>query len=453
MPSAVVPARRYRAELERWAWTLAPVWTALGALLLDLFLLGRRSLRFEEAQALDAAGGSWSYLWAALRDDEAPHAVVDVVLKGWIALGGDSEWMLRLPAAVAGAIAVGLTCLLGTKLLSRGAGLVAAGVLATNAGVVAWSQTARSESFVLAAVVLATLAFVGALERPARWRWALWSLATALSLAVSLLAVPVVAAHAVTFLVRRPRPEWRAPAVALAAVAAVACTTALLVGTAATIAGGLPDGRELGLGLWRLVGSSPVPLVIAALGLFVLVTARVAGGATWKTALLGTWLVAPVAAGLVVSLARSSFDPRYAVAAVPALALLVAAGVVSQRRWIAFTLLALLGASAAVALAFWYSGPSDENWRAAVAAIRAEQRPGEAVIVLPTRQRVAAAYYAGEGYAIERPHGHKVWLLLADDDAGRRLQLARALVHPPRYALLEEREFGDGLWLQVWDEP
>jgi hypothetical protein len=38
-------------------------------------------------------------------------------------------------------------------------------------------------------------------------------------------------------------------------------------------------------------------------------------------------------------------------------------------------------------------------------------------------------------------------------DTGRRLQLARDLVGPPRYALRDERRYGDGLWLQVWEEP
>ena len=74
-------------------------------------------------------------------------------------------------------------------------------------------------------------------------------------------------------------------------------------------------------------------------------------------------------------------------------------------------------------------------------------------MVVPRRDAVAAAYYAGAGFAIDRARGHRVWLLTTTRDAERRLELARALVHAPRYALLDERRYGDGLWLQVWAEP
>jgi hypothetical protein len=146
-------------------------------------------------------------------------------------------------------------------------------------------------------------------------------------------------------------------------------------------------------------------------------------------------------------------DPADAAAALPALALLVAAGVVSQQRWVAIGLAAALGAGAAFRLVEWYTGPSVEDWRAAVTAIEAQQRAGEAVLVLPTRQRAAAGYYAGDGFVVDRARGHRVWLLIGETDAVRRLELARATVRPPRYALLEERRFGDRLWLQLWVEP
>jgi hypothetical protein len=215
----------------------------------------------------------------------------------------------------------------------------------------------------------------------------------------------------------------------------------------------LPDGPATLDGLWRWSGATAVPLAVAGLGLFVLVTRRVSGADWWTTALLGTWIVAPVAGALLVSLARPAFDPGHALVAVPALAVLVAVGVVSQRRWVALGLVGLLVLTAAFRLGEWYTGPSTEDWRRAVAAIREEQRAGEAVVVLPRRQAVAAAYYAGDGFTIDRPRGHRVWLLLAVDDAERRLRLARRLVRPPRYALLEERRYGERLWLQVWAEP
>jgi uncharacterized membrane protein len=447
---------RHRKVVEEWAWRLAPVVTALGSLLVNLAFLGRQSLRWEEAQATAAVTGTWSDLWTALRGHEAPQALYDLLLEPWLAFAGAGETAARAPAALFGAIAVGLICTLGTRLLGRPAGLVSAAVMATAVVVVEWSQSARGASLALAAAVAATLALVSALESPAWWRWLLWAVAGTLAVAASPLMVSALAAHAAAFLTYRPRPAWRLPASMLAAVTivAAAASTFVLASDAVTIRGlGLPEADETWNGLWRLIGLSPIPVAVAGLGLFVLVTARVPGAERWKTVLLGTWLVAPVALGLLASLARPAFDAGYALAAVPALALLVAAGVVSQQRWVAVGLVALLGASAAFRLTEWYTGPSAQDWRGAVDRIRAEQRAGEAVIVLPERQRVAAAHYAGDGFVVDRPRGHRVWLLLGEEDELRRLQLARARVGPPRYALLEERRFGDRLWLQLWVEP
>ena len=185
---ATNPSER-RALLERWAWRLAPVWTALGALVINVAFLGRQSLRGVEAQTVDSVTGSWGDLWSAIRGHEAPHALYDVLLKPWLAFAGTDEWAVRFPAAVFAAVAVGLTCALGARLLGRVAGLVAAGVLATSVVVVDWSQRGHGAALALAAVVAATLALVAALERPSWWRWALWGLAGVIAVAASLLAV------------------------------------------------------------------------------------------------------------------------------------------------------------------------------------------------------------------------------------------------------------------------
>ena len=337
-------------------------------------------------------------MWDAIQAHQSPDALYLVLLKPWLEAMGGGEWATRLPSAVAGAVAVGLTCILGTRLLGRAAGLVAAGVLGTAVLVVEWSQRGDGVALGLAGIVGATVALVAALERPSWWRWGLWGLAAAIAVGADLLMATVLLAHGAAFATRRPRPEWRTPAVALALVAVVALTsTALILTSDARHVGGLqaPPGGTVVDGLWRLAGLTPIPLAVAGLGVFVLVTSRVPGAEHWQTTLLVTWLVAPVAVGVLVSFGRPAFDPGYAIAAVPALALLVAAGVVSQEQRIAFALVALLVVGAGVRLVLWYGGPSVEDWRGAVRAIQAEQRAGEAVLVLPERTRVAAAVLRG----------------------------------------------------------
>ena len=132
----------------------------------------------------------------------------------------------------------------------------------------------------------------------------------------------------------------------------------------------------------------------------------------------------------------------------------MAAGVVSQQRWVALGLVALLGAGAGFRLVEWYTGASAEDWRGCG---RARSAPSSAQAkrlsscrsgsVSPRRTTRA------RGSPSIAPRGHRVWLLLAVSDAERRLELARDLVRPPRYALLDERRYGDELWLQIWDEP
>jgi mannosyltransferase len=238
-----------RAALVRWAWRLAPVWCGLGALVLDLALLARRSVRWQEAQAVAAASGDWGDLWHAIRGHEAPHAAADALLKLWIGAAGSGEWAIRAPAALAGAVAVALTCALGTRLLGRVGGLVAAGALATNAIVLAWSQTVGSESLALVAVVLATIALVSALDRPVWRRLALWGVASVAAVAISLLALPAILAHVAAWAARGPRSQWRTPAVTAGVVALSAIAMAAFVATsdADTLAWGAPDGGDLGL--------------------------------------------------------------------------------------------------------------------------------------------------------------------------------------------------------------
>lgn len=453
--SVAAPDGRW-ADVERWAWRLAPVAAGLVALALNLVTLGRKSLWIDEAQTVDLVTQSWSELWRDVQAFEAPHGMYYAASKLWLSVAGTSEWAVRFPSAAAGALAVALTCVLGSRLFGRWAGLVAAGALATSVYVLIWSQQGRGYSLALAAAALATLAFVSALEhRSGRW-WALWALTVALALAVNLFVVAIVASHAVAFAVRRPLPSLRAPFVALGAVGAAAVGLAAFVRRAD--AGQLdwldrPTLETVGSGVWQLGGANPFVLAVAIVGAIGLATGAVRGSAPWKPALLVAWLAAPFVLTLGLSVVQPAFHTRYLVSAAPAVALLVAAGVVAQRRWVALALVVLLGASSGFRLVQWYAGPATEDWRAAVRAVRSEQQAGEAVIAVPDYQRVSLEYYAGSGFGASEPSGERVWLLVASPDADERLRLARGVVDPPQYALLEERQYGERLWLQVWQTP
>jgi hypothetical protein len=72
--------------------------------------------------------------------------------------------------------------------------------------------------------------------------------------------------------------------------------------------------------------------------------------------------------------------------------------------------------------------------------------------VLPERAQTALAYYAPELRLSRVGRGAAVTVVIAGDRA-RATALARSVVSPPRYALLEEHPTGTHLVVQRWVRP
>ena len=69
-----------------------------------LYRLGAQSLWLDEGGTwAEVTGQTWGKLVADLWSAYAAYPLYHLLLKGWIALAGDSEWALRLPSALAGA--------------------------------------------------------------------------------------------------------------------------------------------------------------------------------------------------------------------------------------------------------------------------------------------------------------------------------------------------------------
>ena len=106
------------------AWRLAPVAVALGYLALGVVALGHRTLSVDEASSAAAARGSFGTVVSRIVHDD-PGQAGELLLLKLARRAGDSELVLRLPSAVAVALAAELLVLLGTLLLERVGGLVA----------------------------------------------------------------------------------------------------------------------------------------------------------------------------------------------------------------------------------------------------------------------------------------------------------------------------------------
>ena len=253
--------RRYRAWM--------PAGVIVVALGLGLIRLGAQPLSFDERFTRDTATLSWAGIWEAARDTEAPHLVYYALLKPWLAVFGTSEWALRLPSVLFGALAAGMTALLGRRLFGELAGLAAGLALAASSYFVSWSQAARGYTLAVLLAVVATYAFVRACEERSTGWWAIWAAALAAAGWVSVFAFSVAAAHLVAFLLFRPRPALRVPV--LAACAAVAAFLPQLVLVVSGDNGQLdwiptPTPYRVAVGMWDLASRNPIAVLAGAIG-------------------------------------------------------------------------------------------------------------------------------------------------------------------------------------------
>jgi mannosyltransferase len=210
-----------------WRWM--PVGVFGVALVLGIVRLGAADLWYDELFTRDTATLSWSGIWEAARDTEAPHLVYYALLKPWLAVAGSSEWALRLPSVVFGALAAGVTAALGRRLFGELAGLVGGLALAGSSFFVSWSQQARSYTLAVLLATAATYAFVRAYEERSTVWWTAWAVALVAAGWVNIFAFSVIAAHLAAVLLMRPRPAGRAPMVAACVAVAVFVPQLVLV--------------------------------------------------------------------------------------------------------------------------------------------------------------------------------------------------------------------------------
>ena len=76
------------------------------ALLVRLYRLGAQSLWLDEGSSWELSRAGWGALLRDLLNPAAAYPLYHLLLKAWMGLFGDAEWALRLPSALAGALAV-----------------------------------------------------------------------------------------------------------------------------------------------------------------------------------------------------------------------------------------------------------------------------------------------------------------------------------------------------------
>jgi mannosyltransferase len=333
------------------------------ALVVGVAFSWQPSIWYDEAATIGAATRSWAALWAMVQHVDAVHAVYYATMHLWFDAVGYTPFTLRLPSAIAGAAAVGLTVVMLRSLAGRRVALLA-GIVLLVLPRMTWAM-AEGRSYALtvllavASTSLLSLACglrsaqgaAGRIDtgiRPARreaFFWVLYALVTVLSVSVFAYLALVVVAHAVTlgwlFLVRRLERTILLHFVIAVAIA-LAITTPLLLAI---------EAQSGQVGWIRPPGAQTVPdilitqyfpagdafavvgWVLALIGAALLV-ARVrgrragSGNARRATVVLAValpLLLIPTAALVLASVAIAPlYSPRYLTFTAPAIAVLIA---------------------------------------------------------------------------------------------------------------------------------
>lgn len=197
-----------------------PAAIGIFALLLRLYGLGDKPFWLDEITSLRRATATVPDLVAdALHNNHYPSYFLLLWLVGQI---GTSQWLLRLPSAVFGAIGASLTCAIGSKAAGPRSGAVAGLLMAVSPFEVQFGQEARSYTLVSCLILTALFGLLRLAQQPAaaalpmqrpdalRGAWIAYSLGTAAALSVLNVAVPwLVAANLAAIAITRRAGDGR----------------------------------------------------------------------------------------------------------------------------------------------------------------------------------------------------------------------------------------------------
>jgi 4-amino-4-deoxy-L-arabinose transferase-like glycosyltransferase len=173
-------------------------WLIFCAALMLLVMLGARELWTQEWRW---ANISWNMMFSG--DYFHPY-LVDApyydkpLLSYWLmiafskVMGGLSTLSLRLPAALAGILAIFCTYRVGSILINRRAGFIAGWMLATTFYFIFWARTANTDMLNVAGIMLATMWYFQRREQPGFVSYSIYFLILAISALFKGLIAPVI---------------------------------------------------------------------------------------------------------------------------------------------------------------------------------------------------------------------------------------------------------------------
>jgi len=385
------PGRRLAAVTRQLFWVV-PTLLTLGA---GVYRSGTPLLWMDELATWNAVNRSTGELLDLLRHVDAVTGVYYLLIHEWAELFGRSLAVIRFPSALAMAGAAAFVALTARKLFDTRTAWAAGLIFAAIPAVSRYAQEVRGYAFVVFAVSAATFLLLRALERPRPLRWLLYALSLTVTGVFHMVALSVLASHAVIVATRWWRSRDRQVLVGFPAAVAVGLLPLLPL----LLLGRRQVGRQLGWMteptlpyvaevFWRgLFSSVWVSLCVLALAVLPLAWSR----ARRPAFEIGLVAVAPI---VLVWLASHGSTPyfldRYLLFTLPAWAVLAGAGLSALRP----RALTALGVAAVMLLGLHDQQAQRQpyfktNWdaKSAAAVIAKGYQPGDGVA--PVRGDIA----------------------------------------------------------------
>jgi mannosyltransferase len=408
---------------------LLPLGLTWLALTLRLYRLAYQSLWRDEVDTLRFATRGLSELLATFRKPGENGPLFFLGMRPWLAVAGQSEFALRFPSALAGALAVPATYVVVHRLAGRYVALVAALLMATAPYLVWYGQEAKMYAALTVLAPLSLWLTLAAAQRGGWWRWGLLYVVTSLSFYTHVLAVLVVPVQALWLLIlpagSGKMRRWLATATYLAVLilpylpllwwqARLWLSPTFQTGHPYVPLAGISKILVVAFSQGVLPMSTPVALLpvmlalLAGIGLWTATRAKSeqsvpASAATgdpagsWRPVLLLViWLALPVLAVYGVSLGMPVFADRYLIWVMPAFVALLALGIVALSRvwqplgWATLSILVILNLVGVRAQA---SQSIKSDFRAAAQFVTAHRQPDDLLIYQIPYIRYAFTYY------------------------------------------------------------
>jgi mannosyltransferase len=336
----------------------------------------------------------WTDFATALWHREANMAFYYFILHFWLFLG-HSESFIRALSVLFSIATIPVIYALATRLFNGTTGLLAAFLLAINAFHIRYAQEARSYALAMLCATLATWLLVRNLQESQSPLWGAYSVVCALTVYCHFYGVLVIVAHGVALiLLGHTNVPWKGFLRSLLWFSLLTIPIALVI--VSTGMGPLDWVQpvtssmvlRLGFDFSGNYGRYLLALDAFAIGMAALEAARVCrvrGRAAdiWGYMLVFSWFWVPLSIVVSASLIKPLFVTRYLSPCMPALIVLVAAGISRLRppvlAWLLFA--AVVGCSIAGTVSYYHYDFDvvRGDWRAASRWVLAHTQPGDSI--------------------------------------------------------------------------